>query len=546
MEDYDIGAAFQAIEEELIRSMMRNMERHRIDEVSEKKQWDMWQAKQLESLEQYKRENRKKYKGQFESIDQAIKEVLNEAYAVGGMEQEIEILNAIEKRYGNNIPSHFRRLKEKLTSKLPFGNKVDQDFFQVNDKKLDALIHATKSDMKTAESAMLRMANDQYRKIIFNAQVYANTGAGTYEKAVDMATKDFLAAGINCIEYKNGRRVNIKTYAEMAIRTANKRAQLYADGEVRKQLGISTVITKKRLNACPLCLLFVDKIMIDDVWSGGKPEDGSYPLVSAALRAGFLHPNCKDHLSTYIPGITEPPEESFTEGEIERVEQTAKVEAEQQYAARQAEKFERLGKYSLDKDNKNTYKNKARDWKRRLAKYRGSDIIKTDGWSDEAIEARRLDEASIAGHKTEYGILYDSSGHKIFKKHGESHEIVYEPKEVLLMKGGVLTHNHPGGATFSLDDIDMLRVVELNEMRAVGRDGVYVIRRPEIWPEGIDSLPKLQKEYSEIQKELQEEMYNEVRSRRITTDEDFSIEYQRRILERLSSKYKLTYFMEEK
>ena len=36
---------------------------------------------------------------------------------------------------------------------------------------------------------MLRMVNDQYRRIIYNAQVYANTGAVTYEKAVDMATK---------------------------------------------------------------------------------------------------------------------------------------------------------------------------------------------------------------------------------------------------------------------------------------------------------------------------------------------------------------------
>lgn len=39
------------------------------------------------------------------------------------------------------------------------------------------------------------MSNDKYRKAIFNAQVYANTGAGTYEKAVDMACKDMLNAG---------------------------------------------------------------------------------------------------------------------------------------------------------------------------------------------------------------------------------------------------------------------------------------------------------------------------------------------------------------
>lgn len=363
MADYDIGAALKAIEDELIRSMMRNMQNHRVEEVENKKQWEMWQAKQLESLERYKKRNRKKHKGQFEDIDAMIDQIINQAYDEGGMEQEIEILNAIKKRYGNNLPSNARRIKDKIKEKLPFGSTVDKDFFQTNDKRLDALVHATTSDMEKAEAAMLRMAEDQYRKIIFNAQAYAISGAGTYEKAVDMATKDFLASGINCVEYKNGRRVNIKSYAEMAIRTADKRARLYADGEVRKKLGITTVITKKRLNACPKCLPFVDKILIDDVWSGGKQTDGSYPLLSSAMSAGFLHPNCKDHLSTYIPGITNPPEGGFSEKEIKTVEQDAKLEAEQQYAERQEEKFGRLAEYSLDSENKEQYSRKAEQWK---------------------------------------------------------------------------------------------------------------------------------------------------------------------------------------
>ena len=57
---------------------------------------------------------------------------------------------------------------------------------------------------------------------------------------------------------------------------------------------------------------------------------------------------------------------------------------------------------------------------------------------------------------------------------------------------------------------------------------------------------KLEKEYSEIQLSLQNEMYEEVLSGRITTDNDYSIEYQRRTLDKLTSKYGFTYFMEEK
>lgn len=166
---------------------------------------------------------------------------------------------------------------------------IEGAFFKLNTRKLNALIEATKNDFKKAEKAMLRMSEDKYRQIIFNAQVYANTGAGTYEKAVDMATRDFLKSGINCIEYKNGSRHTIKDYAKMAIQTANKRAYLTGEGEMRQSWGISTVIMKKRSNACPKCLPFVGKILIDDVWSGGTSRDGPYQLMSSAIAAGLYH-----------------------------------------------------------------------------------------------------------------------------------------------------------------------------------------------------------------------------------------------------------------
>lgn len=110
----------------------------------------------------------------------------------GETEQEKAILEAIKKG-------------AKLTHKA--GSTIEGAFFRINDRKLDALLNEVNSSMRKAETAMLRMVNDQYRKIIFNYQIYYNTGAGTYEKAVDMATKDFLSRGINCIEYKNGARV---------------------------------------------------------------------------------------------------------------------------------------------------------------------------------------------------------------------------------------------------------------------------------------------------------------------------------------------------
>lgn len=48
--EYDVGSAFEAIEEELISSMIRNMERHKLEEIEEDKQWSMWQAEQLSRI----------------------------------------------------------------------------------------------------------------------------------------------------------------------------------------------------------------------------------------------------------------------------------------------------------------------------------------------------------------------------------------------------------------------------------------------------------------------------------------------------------------
>ena len=79
-----------------------------------------------------------------------------------------------------------------------------------------------------------------------------------------------LAAGLKCVEYSNGARHTLANYARMAIRTANKRAYLQGEGTKRREWGLSTVIVNKRGGACPLCLPFVGKVMIDDVWSGGK------------------------------------------------------------------------------------------------------------------------------------------------------------------------------------------------------------------------------------------------------------------------------------
>lgn len=360
--DYDIEKAFRAIEDELIASMMRNLDNHRAEEIEMGFNWTQWQVEQIKALERYKAENKKKFTKQFSNINGSIDAMIFAARQAGGTEQEQKILRAIKKG-----------LK---ASKVSQG--AEGAFFKLNTRKLDALIKATKADFAKAEHSMLRMSEDKYRQIIFNAQVYANTGAGTYEKAVDMATRDFLKAGINCIEYANGSRHTVKDYARMAIQTASKRAYLTGEGEMRQSWGISTVIMNKRANACTKCLPFVGKVLIDDVWSGGKASDGPYPLMSSAIAAGLYHPNCKDVHTTYFPELDEEPDSKFTKEELEKVKEDYKQDQKQQYAGRMVEQFDRLSKYSLDPDNKKVYAARKEQWENVVANGQKNDIMESD------------------------------------------------------------------------------------------------------------------------------------------------------------------------
>ena len=371
--EYDVVGAFQDIEMELIKSMRRNMKRHIGEEFQEGINWTQWQAEMLNGFAKYKEENTDKLPKYFSTINQDIEDAILEAYKTGESEQEIEILEAIRDGY---------RADE--TGKGT--NAMQGAFFKVNEGKLNALIKATTDDMQKAESAILRMTNDVYRQTIFKAQMYYNTGAGSLWKAVDMATSDFLSRGINSVEYKNGARVNIASYSEMALRTANKRANLMGCANKRMEYGIHTVKITAHNSACPLCIQWQGKVYYDDVYGSVMAQEKrgiagfkKYPLLSEAVKGGMFHPNCKNGLSTYYDGITQPPKEP-TKEEKEEMVRRYNLQQEQRACERNIRKYKRLEAGSLDADNVTKYAEKKQQW---IGKYNkliaeNPDVLRAD------------------------------------------------------------------------------------------------------------------------------------------------------------------------
>ena len=334
--EYDIKKVMEEIELQLITSMKRTLWSHKEDEKAKGFDWPQWQALKIKQFEDYKKTNKEIFNNNTKGLNKYLYKHIKEQFKEGASrtnKQAIQ-LGIIKKE----------------------DSQLGGSFFGLNHRKLNALIKSTKSDMKDIKYATLRMANDQYRQIIYKAQVYANTGAGTVKQAIDMATKDFLARGFNCIEYKDGSRHNIADYCDMAIRTANKRANLMGEGEMRKKLGNPLVYISKHGGACDKCTQWEGRVYIDDIWSGGKAEDGQYPLLSTAIEGGFLHPRCRHGLSTYYEGINDEPEE-VTQAKHNH----NKEDKYTQYLQQRQKQYERLAIGSLLPENVSNYQNKANE-----------------------------------------------------------------------------------------------------------------------------------------------------------------------------------------
>lgn len=416
MADYDISEAFQRIEEEMIASMSRNLKRHLRTEKEEGLNYAMWQAEQLAALHNFKKDNKKKFSSYFSTINGQIEELIRKANETGLMEQEVAILEAIKKGF-----KKYNRVGEK---------SIRGEFFKINDRKLNALIKATKHDMKKGETAMLRRVNDEYRKIIYNSEVYYNTGVGTLPQAVDMATKDFLSRGISCIEYANGARVGIDTYARMALRTAQTRAYLLGEATKRDEWGVNTVIVNKRGVACPLCLKYVGKVFYDDVWGNSPiPSPAQYPLLSKAIEGGLYHPNCKDIHTTYFEGISTPPE-PMTEAEKKEASRVYNLEQQQRYNERQIRKYKRLSDGSVDPENRDRYYKKLSEWQETQRKF-----VKANG----DVLKRRYENEKIHG----IGPIDNADTRRTVAQ--MRREVALEKLQLSKNSGKILTNSPKGG-----------------------------------------------------------------------------------------------------
>lgn len=367
---YDIRKIFEQMELDLISSMHRAFYFHQSEQAKEGFEWEQWQLTKLREMEKYRKRNKDIVDSYSKPIQEAIDRELRGNYSKG-QNRFKTFLDKVKGFFGWKSKSHssiefpediqeVQTVREYIHKELGRPGAVPQEtnFFGFNDKKLEALIKTVNEDLNKAQYSVLRKMDDVYRQTIFKSHMYLQNGVKTLPQAIDMATKDFLAKGIDSITYKNGARVNIASYAEMCLRTANHRATLLGEGKKRDEYGIHTVVVSAHANTCKMCEPWQGKILIDDVFCHGTKLDGDYPLLSEAITEGILHPNCRHTITTFFPGITNLPKKQDGKEAIKLYE----VEQRQRYLERQIRKYKRLTQGSVDEDNKQLAERKLKQY----------------------------------------------------------------------------------------------------------------------------------------------------------------------------------------
>lgn len=442
----DIVKIFEEIELRLVQSLKINLGRHRQEEKDYGMNWSAWQAEKLEGLRKFRQENADIMSQYVDQIDTETRKIMAEQFEEG------------------------------MNGAVPHGADQPQ-FFGVDTVKVNKLIDDVSYLQKNVETAALRCTDDVYRRTVHRAQLAMSTGSMTLQQAIDMAVKDFLDKGINCIEYRDGRRVNIADYVRMVLRTTATRAAIQGKSERFKALGYDTIQVSKYSMCSDTCLPWQGRVYINDVytmWDGEVRDHGGilwgksnycgkwFMLLSAAIEKGLFHPNCRHTILLWRDG--DPLPESIDNEENER---RYKLEQEQRRLENKVRKAKRKVEGLSDPDNIKKAKAELREAQKQLREFidkvnadEGETILKRDYGKEKIYQNENL-QNGLTYTGTE-GIINIRSSGKVPITDGNGHyceligKIDYNDKEAVAQSLREFEEKYKNS------DIEHCRVITVN------------------------------------------------------------------------------------
>ncbi|MGD6762053.1 phage minor capsid protein [Streptomyces sp. BH097] len=237
-----------------------------------------------------------------------------------------------------------------------------------NAQAVDRLAQEAVDVVTSRHRSILRTVVDKFRAIVSEVTATPLLGTGTRRQATQDAMRRFADQGITSFTDRAGRRWQLTSYAEMAVRTSVARAATEAHARTLTEAGVELVVVSNAPRECPLCRPWEGRILTLTGPSGARTievehatEDGRMVPVDVAgsldeaRQAGLQHPNCRHSTSAYTPGITrieqaEPDPEGYEAGQRQR-----EIE-------RHIRKYKRRSAAAVDDAERQAADKKVRQW----------------------------------------------------------------------------------------------------------------------------------------------------------------------------------------
>lgn len=201
---------------------------------------------------------------------------------------------------------------------------------------VDRLAAETVETVTATHRGILRGVEDGFRQVVAEVTAAPLLGTESRRQATQQAMQRFADRGVSNFRDRAGRRWQLTSYAEMAVRTSVARAATEAHMTTLAAAGVDLVIVSNSPRECPLCRKWERKILSIGGPDGARTvdvehavEDGRMVRVDIAgsldeaRAAGLQHPNCRHSVSSYTPGITraqdpEPDPAGYEAGQRQR------------------------------------------------------------------------------------------------------------------------------------------------------------------------------------------------------------------------------------
>ena len=203
-----------------------------------------------------------------------------------------------------NLPLEYKKGVENVVKAYnEMGLKIENydKFSKLHDGQINILIENSVDDLTNATNFVGRTVRDTVRSISIDSIKQASLTGGNIKTIRTELIQRFITNNVTSMKTKNGRRINLESYAETVARSTTREAQNLAQLNHMRYQNKDLVQMSSHATTCPICAPLQGRVYS----ISGKSKD--YPALEFAFAGEHanIHPNCRHVLTPYEPELDE-------------------------------------------------------------------------------------------------------------------------------------------------------------------------------------------------------------------------------------------------